>query len=208
MRHLVAHRKLGRTSSHRRALLRNLCTSFVIHERIVTTLPKAKELRPFAEHAVTLGRRARAAREAGQTEAAVHATRLAAGYFFAGNSGVDSKKHNQTAERTAGVAALKKLTSDLAQRFADRPGGYTRILKLGRRKGDGAELALIEFVGSENKKAVAAKDEASQSKGKSKGKKEAKGKKANKAEAAEPEAKKEKKSRWSRKKKSESADEK
>lgn len=204
MRHLVAHRKLGRTSSHRRALLRNLCTSFVIHERIVTTLPKAKELRPFAEHAVTLGRRARAAREAGQTEAAVHATRLAAGYFFAGNSGVDSKKHNQGAERTAGVAALKKLTSDLAQRFADRPGGYTRILKLGRRKGDGAELALIEFVGSENKKAVAAKDDTA----KAKGKKEAKGKKADKAEAAEPEAKKEKKSRWSRKKKSESADEK
>lgn len=204
MRHLVAHRKLGRTSSHRRALLRNLCTSFVIHERIVTTLPKAKELRPFAEHAVTLGRRARAAREAGQPEAAVHATRLAAGYFFAGNSGVDSKKHNQSAERTAGVAALKKLTSDLAQRFADRPGGYTRILKLGRRKGDGAELALIEFVGSENKKAVAAKDDTA----KSKGKKEAKVKKADKAEAAEPEAKKEKKSRWSRKKKSESADEK
>lgn len=204
MRHLVAHRKLGRTSSHRRALLRNLCTSFVIHERIVTTLPKAKELRPFAEHAVTLGRRARAAREAGKTEAAVHATRLAAGYFFAGNSGVDAKKHDQTAERTAGVAALKKLTSDLAQRFADRPGGYTRILKLGRRKGDGAELALIEFVGSENKKAVAAKDDAA----KSKGKKEAKGKKADKAEAAEPEAKKEKKSRWSRQKKSDSADEK
>lgn len=204
MRHLVAHRKLGRTSSHRRALLRNLCTSFVIHERIVTTLPKAKELRPFAEHAVTLGRRARAAREAGKTEAAVHATRLAAGYFFAGNSGVESKQHDKNAERTAGVAALQKLTSDLAQRFADRPGGYTRILKLGRRKGDGAELALIEFVGSENKKAVAARDDA----GKSKGKKEAKGKKADKAQAAEPEAKKEKKSRWSRKKKSESADDK
>ena len=64
MRHLVAHRKLGRTSAHRRALLRNLCTSFVLHERIVTTLPKAKELRPFAERAITLGRRARAARAA------------------------------------------------------------------------------------------------------------------------------------------------
>ena len=68
MRHLVAHRKLGRTSSHRRALLRNLCTSFVLHERIMTTLPKAKELRPFAEKAVTLGRRARAAREAGRAK--------------------------------------------------------------------------------------------------------------------------------------------
>jgi large subunit ribosomal protein L17 len=165
------------------------------HERIVTTLPKAKELRPFAEHAVTLGRRARAAREAGKPEAAVHATRLAAVYFFAGNAGPDSKKHDQTAERTAGVAALKKLTSDLAERFADRPGGYTRILKLGRRKGDGAELALIEFVGSETKKAVTAKDDTA----KAKGRKEAKAKKSAKAET-EPEAKKETRSRWSRKK--------
>ena len=156
MRHLVAHRKLGRTSSHRRALLRNLCTSFVIHERLVTTLPKAKELRPFAERAVTLGRRVRAAREASEAGAALHATRLAAGYFFSGNAGAESKQHFQDSERTAGVAALKKLTGELAERFADRPGGYTRILKLGRRKGDGAELALIEFIGSEKKKAVQA----------------------------------------------------
>lgn len=159
MRHLVAHRKLGRTSSHRKALLRNLCTSFVLHERIITTLPKAKELRPYAEKAVTLGRRARAAREAGQNEAAVHAARQAAAFFFPGNAGLDSKKHDSTAERTAGVAALKKLTGDLAERFADRPGGYTRIFKLGPRKGDGAEMALIEFVGSEDKKAVKDKDE-------------------------------------------------
>ena len=163
MRHLVAHRKLGRTSSHRKALLRNLCTSFVLHERIITTLPKAKELRPFAEKAVTLGRRARAAREAGQNEAALHATRQAAAFFFPGNAGPNSKKHSQsgkpTAEATAGVAALKKLTGELADRFADRPGGYTRIFKLGPRKGDGAEMALIEFVGSEDKKAVKDKDE-------------------------------------------------
>jgi large subunit ribosomal protein L17 len=154
MRHLVAHRKLGRTSSHRRALLRNLCTSFILHERIVTTLPKAKELRPLAERAVTLGRRARAARDAGQAEKALHATRLAANYFFAGNSSEYSRQHVKGAERTAGVAAVKKLTGELAERFAERPGGYTRILKLGRRKGDGAEMALIEFIGSENKKAV------------------------------------------------------
>src|SRR5437867_10608665 len=159
MRHLVAHRKLGRTSSHRRALLRNLCTSFVIHERIVTTLPKAKELRPFAERAVTLGRRARAARDSNQPEAALHATRLAAAFFFPGNAGPESRQHTQAAERAAGVAALRKLTGELAERFADRPGGYTRILKLGRRKGDGAELALIEFVGSESKKAVTPKEE-------------------------------------------------
>lgn len=170
MRHLVAHRKLGRTSSHRRALLRNLCTSFILNERIVTTLPKAKELRPLAERVVTLGRKAHQARNAEKPEAAVHATRLAAGYFFAGNSGAESKQHFQGAERTAGVAALKKLTTELAERFSERPGGYTRILKLGKRKGDGAEMALIEFIGSENKKIVEEKPE----KAKKKGKQEAK----------------------------------
>lgn len=159
MRHLVAHRKLGRTSSHRKALLRNLCTSFVLHERIITTLPKAKELRPYVEKVVTLGRRAHAATQAGNAAGAVHAARQAAKSFFSGNAGLDSKQHNQGAERTAGVAALKKVTSELAERFADRPGGYTRIYKLGPRKGDGAEMALIEFVGSEDKKAVADKSE-------------------------------------------------
>ena len=154
MRHLVAHRKLGRTSSHRKALLRNLCASLVEHERIITTLPKAKELRPFVEHVITLGRRARKARQAGEKEAALHLTRQAATYFFPGNSNWDSKQHNPKAERTAGVAAVKKVTGELAERFADRPGGYTRILKLGRRKGDGAETALIEFVDSTKQKAV------------------------------------------------------
>jgi large subunit ribosomal protein L17 len=131
----------------------------VLHERIITTLPKAKELRPFAEKVVTLGRRARAAREAGETQAALHATRQAAAFFFSGNAGPESKKHDSTAEATAGVAALKKLTGDLATRFADRQGGYTRIFKLGPRKGDGAEMALIEFVDSEEKKAVEDKEE-------------------------------------------------
>jgi large subunit ribosomal protein L17 len=154
MRHLVAHRKLGRTSSHRKALLRNLCTSFILHERIITTLPKAKELRPFAEKVVTLGRRARAARQAGQADKAVHVSRQAAACLFAGNAGEFSKQHDQSAERTAGVAALQKLTGELADRFADRPGGYTRIYKLGPRKGDGAEMALIEFVDSAAGKAV------------------------------------------------------
>jgi large subunit ribosomal protein L17 len=159
MRHLVAHRKLGRTSSHRKALLRNLCTSLVLSERIITTLPKAKELRPFAERAVTLGRRARAARQSGQDEAALHATRQAAAFFFPGNSSFDSKQHYQDSPRKAGVAALQKLTGELAERFADRPGGYTRIYKLGPRKGDGAEMALIEFIGSEAKNVVKDKEE-------------------------------------------------
>jgi large subunit ribosomal protein L17 len=131
----------------------------VLHERLITTLPKAKELRPFAERAVTLGRRARAAREAGQSENALHATRQAAAFFFAGNAGYDSKQHNPGAERTGGVSALKKITGELAERFAERPGGYTRIYKLGPRKGDGAEMALIEFVGSEGRKAVEDKTE-------------------------------------------------
>jgi large subunit ribosomal protein L17 len=126
----------------------------VLNERIITTLPKAKELRPFAERAITLGRRARALRESGEKEAAVHVIRQAAAFFFAGNAGYDSKQHVPGSERTAGVAAVKKITGELAERFADRPGGYTRIYKLGPRKGDGAEMALIEFVGSEDKKAV------------------------------------------------------
>ncbi len=150
MRHLVAHRKLGRTSSHRKALLRNLCTSLVLHERIITTLPKAKELRPYIEKVVTLGRKARVQREAGAVEKAVHLTRQVAANFFPGNAGYDSKQHDSTADRTAGVAAVKKITGELAERYATRPGGYTRIYKLGWRKGDGAEMALIEFVGNES----------------------------------------------------------
>ena len=162
MRHLVAHRKLGRTSSHRKALLRNLCTSIVLHEKLITTLPKAKELRPYVEKVITLGRRARAAREAGNNEQAVHLMRQAAANFFPGNAGAFSKKHVQSAERTAGVAALQKVFGALAERFADRPGGYTRIYKLGPRKGDGADMALIEFVGSEDKKAVKAREDKSE----------------------------------------------
>jgi len=131
----------------------------VLSERVITTLPKAKELRPYVERVITLGRRARVASQSGDNAGAVHAARQAAKSFFPGNSGIDSKQHNQQSERTAGVAALKKVTGELAERFAERPGGYTRIYKLGPRKGDGAEMALIEFVGSEDKKAVADKTE-------------------------------------------------
>jgi large subunit ribosomal protein L17 len=124
----------------------------MVHERLITTLPKAKELRPFAERAITLGKRALAAEA---PEAALHARRLAAGYFFAGNTNrlPDGGYKRPQAPRTAGVLALDKLFSDIAGRFADRPGGYTRILKLGPRRGDGAEMALIELIGSEGKPA-------------------------------------------------------
>ena len=152
MRHRVAHRKLGRKSDHRKALLRNLCTSLIVHERLITTLPKAKELRPFAERAITLGKRAL---NAEVPASALHARRLAASYFFSGNGNriPDGGYKRPRAPRTAGVLALDKLFGDVASRFADRPGGYTRILKLGVRRGDGAEMALIELIGSETKPA-------------------------------------------------------
>ncbi|MBI4752677.1 MAG: 50S ribosomal protein L17 [Acidobacteria bacterium] len=142
MRHLNAHRKLGRTSAHRKSLLRNLATSLIIEERLVTTLPKAKELRPFVERAITLGKRGD-----------LHARRLAASYFHAGNQNriPDGGRGHQRAPRTAGVLAVSKLFDTIAARFSDRPGGYTRIVKLGHRRGDGAEMALIELLGSEYK---------------------------------------------------------
>ncbi|MDL1951530.1 50S ribosomal protein L17 [Acidobacteria bacterium ACD] len=116
MQHNRAGRKLGRTTAHRRALFRNQLSSLIAHERISTTLHKAKELRPLAEKLVTLGKRG-----------GLHARRLAL---------------KQLPDRDA----VTKLFDVLAPRFASRPGGYTRILKLGRRAGDGAETALIEFV--------------------------------------------------------------
>lgn len=119
MRHRWAGRKLGRTTSHRKALLRNLVTEFLDNEKIVTTVPKAKELRPFAEKMITLGKRD-----------SLHARRQALA--------VIRRK-----------SVVQKLFDTLAPRFADRNGGYTRIIRLGLRKGDNAEMALIELVGSE-----------------------------------------------------------
>ena len=164
MRHRVAHRKLGRKTEHRLALLRNLCTSLITHERVITTLPKAKELRPFAEHAITLGKRALVAEA---PEKALHNRRLASAYFFSGNNNrvPDGGYKRPHAPRTAGVAALDKLFDELASRFATRPGGYTRILKLGARRGDGAEMALIELLGSEAKEAHAEEKKEEKSKG-------------------------------------------
>jgi len=123
MRHRVAHRKLGRTTPHRIALLRNLTTALFERERIRTTLVKAKEVRPFAERLITLARR---------EDDRLHARRLAARDI-----------------QDRGV--VKKLFDTLGARYATRPGGYTRILRLGPRQGDGAEMALIELVGYEFK---------------------------------------------------------
>jgi len=157
MRHLKAHRKLGRTSEHRHSMLRNLATSLINsrEERIVTTLPKAKELRPFVERAITLSRKARSLADNGSGEGsdarALHLRRQAAGFFHAGNttvSEITGKRGQLRPERTAGVAALRRLFTDLGERYKDRPGGYTRILKLGHRDGDRAELAIIELVGN------------------------------------------------------------
>src|SRR5215217_2996660 len=150
MRHLKAHRKLGRTSEHRHSMLRNLATSLINsrEERIVTTLPKAKELRPFVERAITLSRKARSLADDGDARA-LHLRRQAAGFFHAGNMAVSEtlgKRGQIRPERTAGVAALRRLFTDLGERYKDRPGGYTRILKLGHRDGDRAELAIIELV--------------------------------------------------------------
>jgi large subunit ribosomal protein L17 len=151
MRHLKAHRKLGRTSEHRNSMLRNLATSLINsrEERIVTTLPKAKELRPFVERAITLSRRARSFSDEGAAASALHLRRQAAGFFHAGNTAVreiTGKRGQLRPERTAGVAALRRLFTELGERYKDRPGGYTRILKLGHRDGDRAELAIIELV--------------------------------------------------------------
>ena len=163
MRHLKAHRKLGRTSEHRMSMLRNLATSLVNarDERIVTTLPKAKELRPFVERAITLSRHAHNLEGDEAAANAVHLRRQAAGFFHAGNmaqTAANGRRGQVRAPRTAGVAALKRLFDELGARFADRPGGYTRIFKLGRRDGDNAELAIIELV--DNPREILAKENA------------------------------------------------
>lgn len=116
MRHKHGYRKLGRDAAHRKALLRNLATSLVTHERITTTLPKAKELRSVVEKMVTLGKKGD-----------LHHRRQAASYLFEKD-------------------AVAKVFGDLAKRFEGRAGGYTRIIKRGLRPGDGAQLAIIEFV--------------------------------------------------------------
>ncbi len=132
MRHAVAHRKLGRVTEHRIALLRNQAQALLRHERIETTLPKAKELRPYVERIISIAKRSLVA------------------------PGTDEEKRirRMTAERlvardVADKKIVTKLFDSIAPRFAERPGGYTRLLKLGHRRGDAAEVAQIELVGSE-----------------------------------------------------------
>ena len=115
MRHGMVNRKLGRTSAHRNALFRNQLASLIDKERIITTLPKAKELRPQIERLITLAR-------------------------------TDSVHNRRQAVRVVDEAMVAKLFDTLGPRFADRPGGYTRIIKLGPRRGDAAEIAILEFV--------------------------------------------------------------
>jgi large subunit ribosomal protein L17 len=128
MRHRVAHRKLGRVTEHRIAMLRNQATALIRYEHIETTVPRAKELRPFVERLITIAKRGVAAGDGNGK--ALHARRLVARELVDG-------------------AVVGKLFDTLAPRFAERPGGYTRILRLGYRRGDSAEVAQLELVGSE-----------------------------------------------------------
>jgi large subunit ribosomal protein L17 len=128
MRHNVAHRKLGRVTEHRLALLRNQATALLRHERIETTITKAKELRPFVERLITVAVRGVAAGEAG---------------------GKMLNARRMVLADLQDRAVVGKLFETIAPRFADRPGGYTRILRVGFRRGDAAEIAQIELVGSE-----------------------------------------------------------
>ena len=122
MRHLKSGYKLGRNPAHRRATLRNLVTNVIERERITTTLSRAKAARPLLERLISLGKRD-----------TLHARRQVAGFLMT-------------------PAATKKLFNDIAPRFADRPGGYTRIVQAGWRVGDGARVAILELIGSELKK--------------------------------------------------------
>ena len=116
MRHGVAHRKLNRTSAHRTAMFANMAASLIKHEQIVTTLPKAKELRPFVEKLVTLAKRG------------------------------DLHARRQAISQVRDVAQVGKLFSTIGPRYASRAGGYIRVLKAGFRYGDNAAMAVIEFV--------------------------------------------------------------
>ncbi len=120
----MGYRKLGRTSAQRKALLRDLATDLIIHERIETTEARAKELRSVVEKMITLGKRGD-----------LHARRQASSFI-----------RNEVADAETGQDAVQKLFSDIAPRYEERQGGYTRIMKIGPRRGDGAPVVVIELV--------------------------------------------------------------
>ncbi len=165
MRHKVGQRKLQRTTEHRRAMLRNMVTSLLEHEKIRTTVPKAKEARPIAERMITLGKRG-----------GLSNLRLAA-------------------RTVSNKDILHKLFHTLNERYATRPGGYTRIVRLGFRNGDAAEMAMIELLDRPEVKADAETEG------------EGEGKKAQASKAAPATDEKPKKAKTPKKKKSEQAEE-
>jgi large subunit ribosomal protein L17 len=124
MRHLVANRKLGRTSAHRQAMLRNLVASLIEHGRVTTSVPKAKEARRFAERCITLAKKANAATDPAQK---LHFNRLAM-------------------QQLHDLKAVKKLVGEVGPKYKDRVGGYTRIMKAGYRLGDRSPIAIFELV--------------------------------------------------------------
>jgi large subunit ribosomal protein L17 len=141
MRHRVAHRKLGRVTEHRLALLRNQATALLRHEHIETTVPKARELKPFVERLITVAKRGLAANDAVKK--------------------LNARRH--VSEDLADIKVVDKLFAEVAPRFSARPGGYTRLLKVGPRRGDSADMARIELVGSEYNPALeAGTDEAAE----------------------------------------------
>ena len=149
MRHRVAHRKLGRVTEHRISMLRNQATNLLRHEHLTTTVPKAKELRPFVERIITIAKRGIAAGEANGKM--LNARRLVMHDLQDGD-------------------IVTKLFDTIAPRFAERPGGYTRLLRIGFRKGDSAEVAQVELIGSEfNPKAKTDEEGKAEEKPKAKG---------------------------------------
>lgn len=140
MRHRVSGRRLGRDMAHRKALRKNMIAELLIHEEILTTEAKAKMLRPATEKIITLAKRGLAKNDPAQT---VHARRLAAARIARFRQVEDDEGDVEE------VDVVKKLFDDIAPRYVDRPGGYTRVVKIGKRSGDNADMALIMLVDEE-----------------------------------------------------------
>jgi large subunit ribosomal protein L17 len=150
MRHRVAYRKLGRVTEHRIAMLRNQASALIEHERIQTTVPRAKELRPFVERIISIAKRSLNAPD-GSTHSVV--------------------ARRAIARDIASRQVVTKLFETIAPRYAERPGGYTRLLRLGHRRGDSAEVAEVELIGSEYNPNAAAEAEKAAAEGTPKPKK-------------------------------------